>query len=732
MKKFMAAALAALMVVQTSMMALAADYGTLETNLTLEVKSEKGSYGAGAEVEAGDKVDFKAAVDMSNVEEQFKKAIADAEAFVDGYYADNAKMAANVKADMRDTKFEYGEFELSLTYPTGLVLPEKIAKGTAMSGFDSNAKLAFEEVKRVVRVNGIESALIITVKVKDDVTVGQIENSLKTDASYLSDMTFVGYDVEVTKAGLYAISGEINGHIKADFNFDGIGEVERDIVFENTKPVTVNVKAAVRTSSVSGTADGAADGATVKLVKGSTEIASTTVKDGAFSFDEEVEDGIYNVVVTSGEKTVTTVIEVKGDTVVAVTVPTENVNTQVGTADGVESDAVVNVDGVADQKKEENNEVISEGGSIDIKTIITEIIEKVVKAIEDAVNENKDPKDKREVEGLNGIKTTSTVTDSKGNSTTEEVGEVGGGKYVHLVVPFQTSGRKGFSIIRSVAGEGEKVKLEELKQVDSAKEAAPGTFYVDEETDTIHIYSADAMADFAVAYENIQDSEVSETIPDADDKDDDKKDNTPTRRPNTSSGGTGTTISGGTSDSALIMPFTDVKVSDWYYNSVEYVYDNGIFKGATDTTFEPDTAITRGMIVTVLGRSSGIADEYAETGFADVAADEYYAAHIKWAAENGIVQGYGDGNFGPDDAVTREQMATIIYRYMVYLGRGPVGAWAVQLPYADTAEISEYAVEPVMFCYINSIMTGKDNNVFDPQGSATRAEVATIMMRCEF
>lgn len=178
-----------------------------------------------------------------------------------------------------------------------------------------------------------------------------------------------------------------------------------------------------------------------------------------------------------------------------------------------------------------------------------------------------------------------------------------------------------------------------------------------------------------------------------------------------------------------VIPFNDVNKGDWYYEGVQYAHSNNIFKGITDNTFEPNTAITRGMLVTVLGRTEGVVDKVSEVaGFTDVDSKEYYAAHVNWAVNNGIVNGYGDGTFGPNDLITREQLAAIMHRYMEFKGMAAADI-TIELPFADANQIADYAVSSVKYCYAEEIMNGKNGNVFDPQGGATRAEVATIIMR---
>ena len=213
---------------------------------------------------------------------------------------------------------------------------------------------------------------------------------------------------------------------------------------------------------------------------------------------------------------------------------------------------------------------------------------------------------------------------------------------------------------------------------------------------------------------------------------------TPTRRP--SNGGSGGSAWNPTSSpvptpettqtpgNEWINPFTDVKETDWFYNGIKYVSQNKLFNGTGDTTFEPDSNITRGMFVTVLGRADN-AESESSSPFSDVNTNEYYAPYVSWAAENGIVSGYEDGTFRPDNNITREEMAEIFMNYYDYKGEGLTGDWAIQLTYSDISDISGWAVDGIMFCTIKGLIQGKENNMFDPQGNATRAETAVIMMR---
>lgn len=178
------------------------------------------------------------------------------------------------------------------------------------------------------------------------------------------------------------------------------------------------------------------------------------------------------------------------------------------------------------------------------------------------------------------------------------------------------------------------------------------------------------------------------------------------------------------------MPFTDVASGEWYYEAVQYVYDNELMNGMSATTFEPNSTTTRGMIVTMLYRLEN-EPTAASAGFTDVAAGQWYTDAVNWAAANNIVNGYGDSQFGPTDTITREQMAAILYRYAQYKGYD-VTASADLSAYTDAASVSSYAVSAMQWAVGEGLINGVTNTTLVPGGSATRAQVAAILMRfCE-
>ena len=175
--------------------------------------------------------------------------------------------------------------------------------------------------------------------------------------------------------------------------------------------------------------------------------------------------------------------------------------------------------------------------------------------------------------------------------------------------------------------------------------------------------------------------------------------------------------------------FKDIKAKDWFVKNgaIDYALNTGLFKGITPTTFEPNTSVTRGMFVTVLGRLHGVKEVKAKTQFADVKKSAYYSGFVDWAAENGIVTGTSPTAFAPDASVTREQICAMMYRYCDFADI-ELKKINKAVAFSDAAEISGYAKKAVAACQRGAIVNGKGAGKFDPKGQATRAEVATILM----
>lgn len=178
--------------------------------------------------------------------------------------------------------------------------------------------------------------------------------------------------------------------------------------------------------------------------------------------------------------------------------------------------------------------------------------------------------------------------------------------------------------------------------------------------------------------------------------------------------------------------FNDVSANDWFASAVDYVTGKGMMNGTADNTFSPKANTTRGMVVTVLYRLENQPSTSAAS-FTDVASGAYYANAVAWANANGIVSGYGSGKFGPNDKVTREQLAAILYRYAQYKKCDvSVGEDTNILSYDDAQSISSYAIPAIQWACGAGVVTGKSGSKLDPKGNATRAEVAAMLMRfCE-
>ena len=176
------------------------------------------------------------------------------------------------------------------------------------------------------------------------------------------------------------------------------------------------------------------------------------------------------------------------------------------------------------------------------------------------------------------------------------------------------------------------------------------------------------------------------------------------------------------------LPFADVSGSDWFYNDVRYVYEKGIMDGTGADRFSPNAPLTRAMIVTILYRMDGSPAMSGASDFKDVDSNKWFAKAVAWAAANGIVNGYGDSLFGPNDPVTREQLAAILYRYAVYGGMTAVTLEENLGSFADTAQLSAYAIQAMNWAVGQGLINGSGSNLV-PKAQATRAQVAAIIHR---
>ncbi len=185
---------------------------------------------------------------------------------------------------------------------------------------------------------------------------------------------------------------------------------------------------------------------------------------------------------------------------------------------------------------------------------------------------------------------------------------------------------------------------------------------------------------------------------------------------------------GGKSESGF---FTDVKETDWFYDAVKYVFDNKLMNGTGDKTFEPLSEVTRGMFATVLYRLDGEPAFMNDNVFDDVISGEYYEKAVVWAQGKDIVNGTTETTFEPDKAITREEMAAMLYRYIQHKGGGFTGAWAFPLDFKDADQVSDWAYEPMCYLTMPSVglINGMEDGSLAPKNNTNRAEIATILTR---
>ena len=177
------------------------------------------------------------------------------------------------------------------------------------------------------------------------------------------------------------------------------------------------------------------------------------------------------------------------------------------------------------------------------------------------------------------------------------------------------------------------------------------------------------------------------------------------------------------------LPFLDVSEGAWYYDAVGYVYESGLMTGTGAETFAPEQPTSRAMIAAILYRQAGSPMVNTSVTFTDVGEGQWFTQAVRWASSAGVVIGYGDGTFGPDAPITREQLAVMLYRFAAFRGYDvSAGGMAVR-EFADYADISHWALEAMAWAVDTGLLGGREGNVLDPAGTATRAEVAAVLQR---
>lgn len=177
----------------------------------------------------------------------------------------------------------------------------------------------------------------------------------------------------------------------------------------------------------------------------------------------------------------------------------------------------------------------------------------------------------------------------------------------------------------------------------------------------------------------------------------------------------------------VTLPFIDVHPGDWFYDPVCFVYENGLMTGTSATTFEPNTHLSRAMLVAVLHRLEG-SPQASGGDFTDVSDGDWYAQAVNWAASVGVVNGFDDGSFQPNTAITREQLAAVLRNYAAYKGLDVTASGSLA-HYTDAASVSDWAKESVEWAVGSGLVGGYEDSTLQPQGTTTRAEVASVLQR---
>lgn len=178
---------------------------------------------------------------------------------------------------------------------------------------------------------------------------------------------------------------------------------------------------------------------------------------------------------------------------------------------------------------------------------------------------------------------------------------------------------------------------------------------------------------------------------------------------------------------AAALPFTDVKTGDWYYAAVTYASENKLVNGMSDTKFSPATDMTRGMFVTVLGRMAGVdKSRYNTSSFADVKSNDWYGPYVEWAYLNGIVTGINEEKFSPNGKITREQIATILYRFALATNNDTSVSDTLYDGFPDSGSVSSYAINSMKWATHHKIINGSSGKLI-PRNNATRAHVVQML-----
>lgn len=534
------------------------------------------------------------------------------------------------------------------------------------------------------------------------------------------------------------------------------------------------------------------DGVTVKLMQGNDQFGTTTTANrGQFSFTS-VPLGSYNVVaeqtVSGGTKTKTEMVIIEHENAeLTITMPEKNVSSKLEVGSGTPDVVVGGLDDEAADQTHSNaagSDIhVSIGMSIEAKEDVTsgDSGSSEEASQQTTIKQAASAQQLDKVEFLS-ITVTKTVTT---NGTPDNGTELKQTQTVlELIIPYSLAGKYNIGIYRHHDGRAEAFAALGSQPDEQAKRDK--TFWIDTGKELIHIYT-NRFSNYAIAYSDapvvtptpnptpsggdytptyaiiVEDAENGEikanrsyassgstvtitvtpedgyaldelTVTDSQGNRielTDKGDGTftfkmPSRKVTVEAvfvpDGSFSTCTGGSA--CPIYPYTDADPAAWYHDGVHYCIENGLMAGYGNNIFKPDAATTRGMLAVMLWRLEGSPVVNYALNFEDVAEGQWYTEAIRWAVSEGIATGYGNGYFGTNDAITREQLAAMLWRY----AGSPESSRSLD-HFGDAMEVSGYAVEALAWANEHGIVVGVGNNTLSPQSHATRAQVATMLMR---
>ena len=478
-----------------------------------------------------------------------------------------------------------------------------------------------------------------------------------------------------------------------------------DTVTENMTLYAKWIPAATSTYAVSGTVSGNEgedmSGAVVKLMQGPTTVAAvTTGADGAFHF-ENLPAGTYTLVAEKGSRGVTSAVTVTADVNdIVMQLPTGDIITELVVDENTPNTYVSGLDALAEDSK------YSPDGS-DVVRIVLSVAAK---------EESEISEDAAKIKALAGKETLSYLTmdlehyingEQQQNITDTDP------QLLAITVDYDTA-KKNISVYR--VHNDEAVKL-----TSAGDEPADGTYRVNDGSITIY---ATKFSTYAIGYTKKSSGGHTEGG---------HTSSSTIVRPSKNTGWKLSYRDCPRDRTCPIWPFTDASTTEWYHDGVHFCLENGLMVGYGSNTFQPDAGTTRGMIAVMLWRLNGSPVVNYAMSFDDVKAGAWYTEAIRWAVSEGIAFGYGNGKFGPDDVVTREQMVAILYRYAQRKGYDvSVGENTNILSYDDAFSVAQYAIPAMQWACGSGMVTGQKHAgsmILDPQGTTTRAQMSTMMMR---